>query len=517
MNLLATSAVDLTLQGAFHQIVPEAALVGAACVLFVLSTFKVTRAFAGAIALAAVALAAVLHFEFLPASDPIKTVTPMLSDQLATLIRFMALITGAILILIGWDEPGDKRVCDYHACLLCATAGFSLAGAANDLVFLFLSLELISIPTYVMLYFARTNDRLSQEAAVKYFLLSILSSAFLLFGFSYLYGLTGTSNVSAILKILPTASAGGMSDMLLIATVMIVAGLGFKVTAFPFHFYAPDVYQGAPLGVVSLLSFVPKAAGFAAILRLFGHVGMQSSVDYTFARQYMMLMWILAAVTMTAGNVMALLQNNIRRMLAYSGVANAGYILIGVAVLPSQWQSTNAVTVANGGDAVFFYLVAYGMMTVGAFAVIAYLTRPERSIDLIDDLAGLHETNPRLALMMAIFLFSLIGMPLTAGFVGKFLLFMGALAVRTEVGLDHSPMGHLYQVLAVVGALNAAIAAYYYLRVVGVMYLRGALRPAIPFVKSPILAAIAICAAATIFFGVYPTPLINWTRIDWKF
>ena len=171
---------------------------------------------------------------------------------------------------MSWDEPGDRRACDYHACLLCAWPGLSLVGAANDLIFLFLALELISIPTYVMLYLPKANDLKAQEAALKYFLLSIMSSALLLFGFSYLYGATGTTNISAILKILPAVAAGDMAYMALVAVVMIVAGLGFPRDRFPFHFYAPDVYQGAPLGVVSLLSFVPKVAGFAALLRLFG-------------------------------------------------------------------------------------------------------------------------------------------------------------------------------------------------------------------------------------------------------
>jgi len=514
---LAISVVDLSLQGAYRQVVPEAALVGTACVLFILSTLKVRRAFSGVIALAGFGLATALHFRFLPDGSAITTVVPALGDQLATVVRFIALITGVVLVLLSWDEPGDARVCDCHACLLCAIAGLSLAGSANDLIFLFLALELISIPTYVMLYLPKAGDRLSQEAAIKYFLLSILSSAFLLFGFSYLYGLTGTTNITAILSILPTAAAGAMSDMALVASVMIVAGLGFKVTAFPFHFYAPDVYQAAPLGVVSLLAFVPKVAGFAALLRLFGDFTAMSGADYSFTKQYMMLTWILAAVTMTAGNVLALLQNNIRRMLAYSGVANAGYMLIGIAVLPSQallrMPGQTSGLVADGADALLFYLIAYGAMTVGAFGVIIYLTRPDRNIDAIDDLAGLHETNPCLAVMMALFLFSMIGMPLTAGFVGKFLLFMSALAVPTESSGQLAPMGHLYQVLAVVGAVNAAIAATYYLRVVGVMYLRGSFRPKPAFVMSPALIAIGLCAAATLVFGIFPGPVLEACRI----
>lgn len=505
MMLLAISTVDATLQGAFRFIVPEATLVGAACVLFVFSTMKTSRQMAGTLALAGLVFAAIAHFIVTVPSDTVATVTPVLSDSLAMFVRILALIAGVIILLSAWNEPGDERACEYHACLLCAIAGFSLVGMANDLIFLFLALELISIPTYVMLYLPRRHEPVAQEAAMKYFLLSIMSSGFLLFGFSYLYGMTGTTNIAAILKTLPQ-TAGSMSNMALIAVVMILAGIGFRITAFPFHFYAPDVYQGAPVGVVALLSFVPKVAGFAVLLRLFGTFSTLAPFDYAFTKQYMMLIWILAAVTMTAGNVLGLLQNNLRRMLAYSGVAHGGYMLIGLAVLPSQTNSS--IAVVNGSDALLFYLVAYGAMTIGAFAVIAYLDGPERSIDSIDDLAGLHETNPRIAMAMALFMLSMIGLPLTAGFVGKFLLFMGALAVPAT-----APMGHLYQVLAVVGAVNAAIAAYYYLRVIGVIYLRASFQPAVPVRMSPVLLTISICAAATVAFGIYPTPLLNATRI----
>lgn len=516
MILLATSAenVNATLQLVIRSIVPEAALIGAACVLFLLSTVKPNRTVAGCVALFGIALAAVLWDTFAGPTGLAHTVAPVLYEGRGIFFRVLALLTGAILIWITWDEPNDRRACDYQACMLCVVAGLSLASAANDLIFLFLALELISIPTYVMLYLARGSGRFGQEAAVKYFLLSILSSAFLLFGFSYLYGLTGTTNISAILKLLPAVAIGERSDMAIVASVMIVAGLGFRITAFPFHFYAPDVYQGGPVGVVSLLAFVPKVAGFVVLLRLFGSLGDMSPGAHSFSRQFLMLLWILAAVTMTAGNVLALLQNNFRRMLAYSGVAHAGYMLIGLAILPSQTYLGSS-GIANGGEAVIFYLIAYGAMTIGPLAVIAYLNRPKRTFETIDDFGGLHESNPCMAFFMAVFLFSLIGLPLTAGFVGKFLLFMGALTVPAEAASPTSPvppMGHLYQVLAIIGAVNAAVAAYYYLRVVGVMYLRGSFQPPVPPVFSPVLIAIVLCATLTILLGVYPAPLLAAIR-----
>jgi NADH-quinone oxidoreductase subunit N len=505
--LLATSGenVDATLQAVIRSIVPEGALIGTACVLFLLSTFKPSRSIAGCVALFGIALAGVLWDTFAGPAGLERSVAPVLYEGRGNFFRIVALLTGVVLLWITWDEPDDRRACEYQACMLCVVAGLSFACAANDLIFLFLALELISIPTYVMLYLARGTGRFGQEAAVKYFLLSILSSAFLLFGFSYLYGLTGTTNITATLKLLPAVATGERADMAVVAALMIVAGLGFRITAFPFHFYAPDVYQGGPVGVVSLLAFVPKAAGFVVLLRLFGSFAEMPPATHHFTRQFLMLLWILAAVTMTAGNVLALLQNNFRRMLAYSGVAHAGYMLIGLAVLPAQTDS--GAGAVNGGEAIIFYLIAYGAMTIGPLAVVAYLNRPERTFETIDDFGGLHESNPYMAFFMAVFLFSLIGLPLTAGFVGKFLLFMSAMTVPAE-----APMGHLYQVLAIVGAVNAAIAAYYYLRVVGVMYLRGSFRPSVSPAFSTALIAIVVCALLTVALGVYPAPLLDALR-----
>jgi NADH-quinone oxidoreductase subunit N len=222
----------------------------------------------------------------------------------------------------------------------------------------------------------------------------------------------------------------------------------------------------------------------------------------------MLVLWVLCAITMTAGNVLALLQNNVRRMLAYSSVAHAGYMLMGLVILPAQeYRTTTAPAVVNGDEAILFYLVAYGAMTIGAFAVLAYLHTPDRPMDTVDDLAGLHETHPGMAAMMMLFLFSLIGLPLTAGFVGKFLLFVGALAAPTT-----GPMQHWYQVLAFVAAINAAIAAYYYLRVVGVMFLRSSFRPRVQVRAYPIVAAVVVCAVITVWFGVYPWPMLEAAR-----
>jgi len=498
--------VDQTLQQVFRQTVPEAALVGAACVLFVLSTVRgVNRVSAALVALAGIALAAGLHAYSVGADAGIRTVAPLLLDQFAAFVRFTALLTAAGLVLFSAYECDDRHAADYQACLLAATAGLSLLGAANDLVVLFLALELISIPTYVMLYLPRRNDPRAQEAAVKYFLLSVVSSAFTLFGFSYLYGITGTTNLSALAELLPRVVPGETGTAALIAVVLVLAGLGFRVTAFPFHFYAPDVYQGGPTGTVAFLAFVPKVAGFAALLKVFAFVGEAHPVAGEFVKRVLLLLWILSAVTMTAGNIMGLLQTDLRRLLAYSSVANAGYMLIGLAVVPAQAYRPGSDAVVTGGSALLFYLIAYGAMTVGAFAILAYLDSPARRVETIDDVAGLWATHPWSAALMTVFLLSLIGLPLTAGFVGKFWLFVGALGTPTE-----APMQGLFRVLALVGALNAAVAAYYYVRVIMAIYLRTSIAPLAPARRTdPVMVAALLCAVVTVVFGVYPTPLLD--------
>jgi NADH-quinone oxidoreductase subunit N len=418
-----------------------------------------------------------------------------------------------VLLFVAWGEVDRTNASEYYACLLVAAAGVSLVGRANDLVSLFLSLELLSIPTYILLYLpART--KLNQEAAAKYFLLSVMSSAVLLFGFSYLYGLTGTTNITAIVDALTKAHdarltpGAAASPMALVAIVMVVAAIGFRVTAVPFHFYAPDVYEGAPAGVVAQLAFLPKVAGFVALARLLGLIGADPRhLPFDTSTQLPLLLWILAVVTMTVGNVLALLQENVRRMLAYSGVAHGGYMLIGLVVASSLPEAKGATHV-GGIEALLVYLAAYGAMTVGAFAVVLYLSTPDRPVDAIDDLAGAGQSHPLSAAAMAVFLLSLIGLPLTAGFAGKLLLFVGAFTAPA----DTPTMRNLYVLLAVIAAVNSAVAAVYYLRVLGVMYLRTALRPAPRLRAVPTFMAAAALAGVTLVFGVWPEPLVRAAR-----
>ncbi len=497
----------------FAFLLPEMALVACACVLFLGGLFKSDRNLWGGVALGGIAVAFLLHL--LSASGPkfadnahAAFGVPLLFDSLALLTRVLALATGVVFLLLAWHEMPEAQVADHHACLLIILAGVSLVGAANDLITLFLALEMISIPTYILLYLPRHDDA-AQEASIKYFLLSIFSSALTLFGFSYLFGLTGTTNIAGILQVLYGASAEQtkeISGLAQIAMLTIAAGLGFRITAVPFHFYAPDVFQGTSTSGAAFLSYIPKIAGFVAIVRVFGFIvpaevslGDRPLVGIALSEQAPTLFWFLAALTMTVGNFLALLQDNLKRLLAYSSIAHAGYML--VALASASYLSAPKEPI-SGIAALLFYLIAYGTMTFGIFAVILMLHRPERPVENVDDLAGLAKSHPRIALMLAVLLLSFIGIPLTAGFTGKAQIFFGAMSVQSPNA------AWLYPTLALIGMLNAAIGAWYYLRIISVMYLRNSVKPIETSGPMTGLAALTICAVLTLLLSVPPGS--NW-------
>jgi NADH-quinone oxidoreductase subunit N len=504
--------VVLKLVGVFGLVLPETLLVLAACVFFVGGTFYTSRKLWAVLALLMLGGAGwLLLIPGWPGSVAPNVQQPLTLDALAFVIKVLAILGGIVLVLLGIDEVPEQRAAEYYGCLLITVAGLCLTSGANDLVYLFLGLEFISIPTYVILYLQRT-DQAAQESAAKYFLLSIFAAAILLFGFSYLYGITGTTNISGILAALKTAAPripaepSRLPILFIVALVMVTAGLGFKITAVPFHFYAPDVYQGTTISSAALLAFVPKAAGFVALVRVLGFVWASDRPGLALGWQGPILFWILAAMTMTIGNILALLQDNLKRILAYSSVAHAGYMLIGLAAAPGIGKGG----LIGGVEAVLFYLVAYSAMTIGAFAGLAYLNSPEHPINEVDDLAGISQSQPGVAAMMALFMFSLIGIPLTAGFTGKLFLFFGALSVRPDVATDDHV--RLFRWLAVIGAINAAIGAWFYLRIVAAMYLRTPLRPIEKPRAWPGLAALWICAVVTVAMAVPPPWLLQALR-----
>jgi NADH-quinone oxidoreductase subunit N len=361
-----------------------------------------------------------------------------------------------------------------------------------DLVFLFLALELVSIPTYVLLYLGG-RDRATGEAAVKYFFLSVLSSAILLYGFSLLYGAAGSTELVRIKAVL-YGSIDGAAPLAIVAAVLIVAGLSFKLAAVPFHFYAPDVYQGASNANAGLLAVLPKIAGVVVLVRLIG-VGIPG-----FERYGWQLAVVLAALTMTLGNLAALWQNNVRRMMAYSSIAHSGYMLIGLAVALVLAESNEFRHMGLSG--MIFYLAVYVLATVGTFATLAYLGSRDREINTVDELAGLVKTRPLAAAIIGVCMFSLTGIPPLAGFWGKLSLFGGALYASWSAE-DAAGQSALIA-LAIIGVLNAAVSAAYYLRIVGTMYFRPTVTA--PAAQGPLsaLGAGMVCAMLVVVVGVLP-------------
>jgi NADH-quinone oxidoreductase subunit N len=434
-------------------------------------------------------------------------------DHLVWYTRGLSLSAGVLLTLILWDQIDDNHSAEACACLLVILAGTSLVAASNDLVSLFLSLEMVSIPTYVILYLPR-RDRDGGEATLKYFLLSVFSSALVLYGMSWLFGAAGTTNFTAIQQVLASRPhvAEGMVE---VALALMLAGLCFRITAVPFHFYAPDVFQGTTGANAALLSFIPKIVGFIALFRLIPLAeAIESSQLWVPERSARLLLTVLALATMFVGNLMALRQKHIYRLMAYSSIAQAGYMLIGLVV--------GDILKVGGRDALLFYLAIYGLMTVGVFALLSAvgnkrqdggrrdpganrlsMVRPLPCTQL-DDLRGLSRSQPAVALLLAICLFSLTGLPPTAGFLGKLNLFFAAWSDDSEIGRG----------LAIALAINAAISAWYYLRMVALMFLEPA-DPAADQARATVWApwfAGAACALATIAIFVAPQWLWDSVR-----
>ena len=430
-----------------------------------------------------------------------------LNDSLALYARFAFLATGLILLALAHDQVADERSAEFLGGLLLVIAGSMIVATANDLIFLFVGLELVSIPTYLLLYLPRREAE-AQEAATKYFYLSVFSAALLLFGLAYLYGMTGVSNLKAMSFILQSGASTISPDNLsigLIAVIFVVAGLGFRVAAVPFHFYAPDVYQGAPTIVTALLAWIPKGIGFVAMLRCLTAVVSVSSE--LLASRAVVIAWIIAAATMILGNTVALSQTNLKRLFAYSSIAHAGYLMVGIAAAFNYTSISNYVDPYSGGEGVLFYLAAYSLMTLGAFAVIIALDGAGCAAETIDDLSGLSRTRPLLSLAMAVCLLSLAGVPPLAGFWGKFFVFASAWNADTTI-----PGVPSLKLLAVIGGLNAAVGAYYYLRIVAAMYY-GTPSEALASNRTrptwPAAAAVASCAVLSLVVGLIPGPVLD--------
>lgn len=373
--------------------------------------------------------------------------------------RWFAL--GVVGLLLAMRSGPDRAAgeAEYVGSLLLLAVGVMLAAAAEDLVLLFAALELVSIPTYLILGIGRT-DAQGREAAVKYFILSVIASAVLVYGFAFLYGATGSTRLPEMAQAFAAGASGRLVALGLIITIV---ALAFRLTAVPMHFYAPDVYQGTSAANGALLSVVPKAVGFFVLGRLlFDVVPLQAELCWR-------LFFALAVCSMTLGNLLGLRQENIRRMLAYSSIAQSGYMLVGLCAVLAGMGAGGGAADWNGAAALLFYLVVYAVAAIGTFAGIAALEVGGRRIDRIDQLAGAAYSRPWIAAALAVCLFSLTGLPPLAGFWGKLFLFGSALAVAVDPA-GAAGTAKLFTALAIIGVLNAAVAAAYYLRVAAVMY-----------------------------------------------
>lgn len=407
----------------------------------------------------------------------------LIVDGFATFFRVLVIGVGLLTVLSSSNylrveaaNPGE-----YYALVLFSIVGQSLMASANELIMVFIGLEISSIATYVLAGYLR-DDKRNNEAALKYFLLGSFATAFLLYGVAWIYGTTGSTNLTVIRAALLSPSTDKSMTLVGLAAALMFVGFAFKISAAPFQVWAPDVYQGAPAPVSAFMSAGPKAAAFAVFIRVF------VTAFGPIANRWEPIIWGSAILTMVAGNFAALTQTNIKRLLAYSSIANAGYVLVAV-------TAHSEIGIA----AAMFYLAAYAFMNVGAFTVVTYFARQGEKYVNVEDLAGLGFKQPMVAAMMTIFLLSLIGVPLTGGFFGKFYVFKAA--------LDSNLVW-----LTVIAALNSAVAAYYYLRVIVVMYFHEAAaptessEPVTPGLRVAMLAS----ALGTFLLGVVPSYVLDF-------
>jgi NADH-quinone oxidoreductase subunit N len=485
------------LKNGVYFLVPELVLVATVCVMFVTGPFLVSetgeaaaglRRRWGALALAAISVAA--FFWWNGAESQPAGAGPFRADALTWYVRGLTLALGAVISIILIDQVDEGHSAESQACLLAIMVGANLTAIANDLVVMFLALELVSIPTYVFLYLPRRGEA-NQEATIKYMLLSIFSSAIVLYGMCMLYGAAGSTNLEGIAQSINADASESSATLIQLSVALLIAGLSFRLGAVPFHFYAPDVFQGVTSSSAAMLSYVPKVVGFVALLRLLplaGALGGAEVVDGPSAR---VLLAALAIATMTIGNILALRQENLYRLMAYSSVAHAGYMLIGLVVESRQDD-------VSGVGALLFYLATYGLITIGIFALFAGVSHEKSPIRMVKDLAGLSRIHPAVALSLAVCLFSLTGLPPTVGMLGKLNLFLASWGDGTNLG----------RWLAIILAGNAAISAWYYLRLIGVMFFDAA--PAgersSRLTLAPAIAG-GLCAAASIVLFIAPQEL----------
>jgi NADH-quinone oxidoreductase subunit N len=413
------------------------------------------------------------------------------ADPFSIFFSHLVGLVAVLVILAAAPYLDRERLADaeFYALVLFATAGMGVLASAQELLTAFIGLELSSISSYILAGYRRDTLK-SGESSMKYFLLGSFATAFFLYGIALVYGVTGTTN---LLRMDVAAGPDSTSTMLKLGLALILIGLGFKVAAAPFQIWTPDVYEGAPTPVTALFSAGPKAAAFALLLRIFADV--HAATQFWF-----WAFWILAVLSMFAGNLGALLQSNVKRLLAYSSIAHAGYVLVAFAAV-TNLAKDNEIGASPAYAAVLFYLLTYALVNVGAFTIVSQFGGAGEKHLQLDDFAGLGERQPFVAAVFSLFLLSLLGLPITAGFLGKFYIFKAAVD------------SHLIW-LAVLMAVNSVIGAYYYVRLIVVMYMRepsaeiAATVPArFPLSVNVVL---AIAAFGTIVLGLFPSKTLNY-------
>lgn len=466
----------------FLSILPIIILVAWACVLLLIDVFSKKNKWLTPI-LAAIGFAVTLGFSITQSGSAYAGFNGMVVvDGFTAYLNAIFAISGLAGIALAYDynqRMGINRG-EYYILLMFSVSGMMLMAAAADLIVVFLALELLSIPLYVLAGFARPKPD-SEEAALKYFLLGAFAGGFVVYGVALAFGATGSTALGEIMAAI-NASTADMT-LLTIGAALILVGFGFKVAAVPFQMWTPDVYHGAPSAVTAFMAVGAKAAGFAALLRVFIAALPSLAADLT------PILWVLAALTMFIGNIVAIAQSNIKRMLAYSSIAHAGYIFMALVTFGQKEVATDAVAAA------LFYLLSYAVTNFGAWAVVIALEKAEGKGLELDDYAGLGRKYPALAAAMLVFMLSFTGVPPTLGFIGKFFLF------RTVV-----QAGFIW--LAIIGVLTSLISAYYYLRVLVIMYMRDGE----PEMHSDFLLKLTtgLTAVGTVVLSIFSVPLFNW-------
>lgn len=479
MDLLVMPAVN------FGAIMPELILSVVAMALLLINVFLKTeqKAYLGYLSLLGIgySMYAVLTAWGTPQTGFSGAV---LQDNFALFFKGIFLMAAALTVLIA-DQYVRREECNYgelYPLILFATVGMMLMASGTDLMTIFLGLEVLSVSLYVLAGFNRNNLK-SNEAGLKYFLLGAFSTGFLLYGMALTFGATGTTRIAEIARVAAASSAVVQNPLFLVGMLLMAVGFSFKIAAAPFHMWTPDVYEGAPTPITAFMSAGPKAAGFAAFIRVLMVALPTLKADWTD------LLWILAVLTMTVGNLIALNQDNIKRMLAYSSIAHAGYALVG-------FTAGNSIGTAG----ILFYMLTYTFMNIGAFAIIILVGKKGEPNNNVSDYAGFGFKHPVLALVMTIFLFSLAGIPPMAGFMGKFYLFSGAVKA-----------GYVW--LAIIGVLNSAASVYYYLRVMVFMYMKD---PTEQFdwvkVTVPVFVTLSVCVVGVLGAGLWPAYLLEFAQ-----